>query len=408
MRAASSAIVLLIVFTLTGSPAIFHTVAQNSGKTELFVPIDKDKMDLTPSQEEILEKIRSQSTTADTNIVKIRTDLLKPASQGLKLNIRSAKTFEVVTTETRMIAGGFSWIGTPETPSDSAVLIIKNGNVTGTVRSGDELYAVRPIGGGLHVIIRQAQDKFPPEHPPEFERREKEAPRENPTPNMADVTDAPKVLRILVAYTPKVAASTSDINAFINLAVAETNLSYTNSQVNMRAELAYAYKVDYQESDSHDTDLSNFRSNTDSFMNEVHDLRNTYKADVCVLLIDNDSYCGLADAIMASDSNAFAVVHYACATGYYSFAHEIGHLQGARHNLEADGGTPFDYGHGYYNLAEKWRTIMSYACPGGCPRLPYWSNPNIMHNGSPMGTVDKQNNARVLNETAPIITAFRN
>jgi hypothetical protein len=407
-RTALAAVSLLIAFTLIGSPAIVHTVAQNSENRELFVPIDKNKFDLTPSQEDLLAKIRSQSTTADTRVVKIRTDLLKAAPQGVKMNVRTGKQFEVVTTETRAINGGLSWIGKPDAPSDAAVLIIKDGNVTGTVRAGDELYAVRPIGGGLHVIIRQAQDRFPQEHPPEFERREREPQRENESLNTADVSDLPKTLRVLVAYTPKVAAAVPDVDSFINLAVAETNLSYTNSKIAIRAELAHAYKVNYQESGSHDTDVENFRNNSDSLMDEVHGLRDTYKADVCVLLIDDDAYCGLADAIMATENSAFAVVHHSCATGYYSFAHEIGHLQGARHNLEADGGAPFEYGHGYYNQAGKWRTIMSYNCPGGCTRLPYWSNPNITYNGAAMGTEGQQNNARVLNETAPVITTFRN
>jgi hypothetical protein len=259
------------------------------------------------------------------------------------------------------------------------------------------------------VVIRQDQNRFPPEHPPEFKLREKEAPKEVPSSSKADVSDAPKILRILVAYTPKVAAGNPDVNALINLAIAETNLGYTNSQINIRAELAYAYQVNYQESTSHDTDLDNFRNNNDSIMDEVHDIRNTYKADVCVLLIDNAQYCGTAAAILATESTAFAVVHFTCATGYYSFAHEIGHLQGARHNREADPeASPFRYGHGYYNELEKWRTIMSYNCNAGCPRLPYWSNPTVRYKGvTTMGTDDLENDSRVLNETAPIVTAFR-
>ncbi|HZG54421.1 MAG TPA: zinc-dependent metalloprotease family protein [Pyrinomonadaceae bacterium] len=69
-------------------------------------------------------------------------------------------------------------------------------------------------------------------------------------------------------------------------------------------------------------------------MKEVHELRDTHKADVCVLLIDSPLACGKADKIFATEDRAFAVVHYSCATGNYSFGHEIGHLQGASHNKE--------------------------------------------------------------------------
>jgi hypothetical protein len=280
--------------------------------------------------------------------------------------------------------------------------------VTGTIRTGKELYSIRPIGGGLHALILQGANKFPPDHPPEFERREKE-PAEKPDLTTKDeVPNAVRTLRVLVAYTPNVAAAYTDVGSLIDLAIAETNLSYTNSKVNIRAQLAHAYQVDYKESGNQDTDVANFLGREDSFMNEVHELRDTHKADVCVLLIDDDSYCGTADKIMATEDRAFAVVHHTCATGNYSFGHEIGHLQGARHNIEVDKGTPFDYGHGCYNEAGKWRTIMSYDCPEkDCIRIPYWSNPTLKYKESALGTEAVCNDSRVLNETAIIVTSFR-
>ena len=63
---------------------------------------------------------------------------------------------------------------------------------------------------------------------------------------------------------------------------------------------------------------------------------------------------GQADAIYADASSAFAIVDYDCATGYYSFGHELGHLQGARHDPNNDPtSTPFAYGHGYQDPKPK-------------------------------------------------------
>jgi len=102
------------------------------------------------------------------------------------------------------------------------------------------------------------------------------------------------------------------------------------------------------------------------------------------------------------------VVYHDCATGYYSFAHEIGHLQGARHNPEHDStDKPFAYGHGYFNKAKKWRTIMSYNCPGGCVRRPFFSNPDIEFGGDPTGTAATHDNARVINQTAARVAGFK-
>ena len=146
-------------------------------------------------------------------------------------------------------------------------------------------------------------------------------------------------------------------------------------------------------------------------MDEVHTLRNKYSADVCVLLISDNEYCGLASGIGTTAANAFCVVstYSTCATSNYSFAHEIGHLMGCRHDPFVDNTTtPFAYGHGYVNSSKGWRTIMAYrdACDS-CRRLQYWSNPNITYGGDPMGTASTNNNARVWNERSNIVMTFR-
>jgi hypothetical protein len=88
-------------------------------------------------------------------------------------------------------------------------------------------------------------------------------------------------------------------------------------------------------------------------------------------------------------------------------SHElIGHLIGARNELQIDGTmTPFLYGHGFVN-GMKWRDIMSYkASCNGCPRLPIWSNPNVVK-GDRAGSLN-EDNARVIAEQAARITYFR-
>jgi len=126
---------------------------------------------------------------------------------------------------------------------------------------------------------------------------------------------------------------------------------------------------------------------------------------------------------------SFAVVSRSCATGYYSFAHELGHNMGARHDWYVDDteNKPYSYNHGFVNQAEGWRTIMAYntecaVAGSNCTRLPYWSNPEVEYGGVPMGVAEgtstdciegepepdcDADNRKTLNETAYTVADFR-
>jgi hypothetical protein len=208
-----------------------------------------------------------------------------------------------------------------------------------------------------------------------------------------------------------VAAYGGNMQSLVQLAVAESNQGYVNSNVGITLQLAGYETTPYVESSSFSTDLSRFRNTSDGVMDSIHTSRNTTRADVAVLVINNASSCGLASGIGSTAATAFAAVHWDCATGYYSFAHEIGHLQSARHDIATDPSTsPYAYGHGYRyepSSGSRWRTIMAYACTAGCPRLNFWSNPNINYNGVPMGIASSADNQRVLVNTKAAVAAFR-
>ncbi|MDR0687673.1 MAG: zinc-dependent metalloprotease [Prevotellaceae bacterium] len=216
-------------------------------------------------------------------------------------------------------------------------------------------------------------------------------------------------VRVLVLYTPAAQSSVSDIKNTIWEAINETNESFTNSSVNYNVEFAYSGLTDYAEVNS-TVDKTRFRNTNDGYMDEVHALRNAYAADICVLLTDyGDRVCGEAYDIGVPASDAFCVVNASCATGYYSFGHEIGHLLGCRHDPYVDTTTtPFAYGHGYVYSPGYWRTIMAYAdACSSCGRIQYWSNPNVSYEGAAMGTAAVSNSARVWNERSTTAMTFR-
>jgi hypothetical protein len=156
-----------------------------------------------------------------------------------------------------------------------------------------------------------------------------------------------------------------------------------------------------------DVALARFQRRGDGFLDGVHARRDRARADVAILVGAHTDFRGIA-YLNPPASFAFGVVSRMCATGYYSFGHEIGHIQGARHNLEADpSNTPFDYGHRYHDGTAVWRTIMSYDCPSGCPRVNRWSNPYLRLEGRLTGTAARHHNARVLNRIVGKVANFR-
>ncbi len=225
-----------------------------------------------------------------------------------------------------------------------------------------------------------------------------------------------KYVRVLVMYTPDALSLVSDMTNKVYQEINNGNTSFQNSGVNVRFELAYLGQTgDIEGIYTFNQLLENFTNEGDGFADDVHILRERYSADVCVLLVYNTDYCGLA-WVNANKSSAFAVVRASsgCA-GKYSFTHEIGHNAGCRHDtLVSPTTNPYQYGHGYVHYtgttSTSWRTMMAYgdACGGEayCQRIKYWSNPAVNYDGNPTGDSTWCNNTRVWNENATRVSSF--
>lgn len=204
------------------------------------------------------------------------------------------------------------------------------------------------------------------------------------------------VIDVLIAYTQKAARHYHDIEREVaQLAIEQANHSFRLSGIgHIRLRLAHATRTDYVERGGHFEHVWHMADKGDGHMERIHALRETYRADVVILIVDDPRGCGLATRVGADADEAFAVVHHECAVANYTVAHEIGHLMGARHELSYVRGT-------------SWRDIMGYneTC-GGCPRLPVWSNPLISIGGEPAGTADL-NNARIIADNASRVASFR-
>ena len=305
----------------------------------------------------------------------------------------------------------------------NSVALVRHGDrITGNVRVDGTLYRIQSLPDGSNAVIEVDESRMPPDHAadyneaamPQFDMRGAAARAGGLVGAAAIDPGATATIRVqVVATNQAVAAYGGDMEALIELAVAESNQGYVNSNVGINMVLANYRTVEYTSvGDGHATDVQRFAVTNDGYMDDIHASRDANAADVNVLVIDDDSNCGRARAIGSNAASAFATVYWDCATGYYSFAHEIGHLLSARHDPANDPtSTPYAYGHGYqYAPASgtRWRTIMAYQCSGAaCTRLNYWSNPDVTYNGVAMGNTNLSHNQRVLVQTKATMAAFR-
>jgi peptidyl-Asp metalloendopeptidase len=388
---------------------VLATAAQAQAP-ELFTAVPASQLsDATPAQTQAIDRLRQRPTTQSLELVRVNIDALRGDVTQLSMPTIPSLTLSKRSEDVRSPTD-FTWYGTLNGIPGQATLVVHNGNITGSIQNQGTLYRIEPVGNGLHAIVKVDPTHFPPEHPPSFQQLQQRGDIRPPAA-MQDTgtSDAPVGIDVMVPYTTAARNAVADIAATIQLAVAEANQSYVNSGIHIKLNLVDTFEVAYSETGkTFDTILADFIANP-----TVQSRRASSGADLSAMIIDQTDFCGLADTIMASASTAFAVVHYDCATGYYSFAHELGHLMGARHDDADDSNTsPFSYGHGFQHpsatAGQSFRTIMAYACTTtSCdPRVQYWSSPNVKYNGIATGTAATNDNVRVLNGTAGTVAAF--
>ena len=169
--------------------------------------------------------------------------------------------------------------------------------------------------------------------------------------------DASPVIDVAVFFTPaarEAAGGMAEIEAAVDLMVAETNQAYADSGAAQRIALAAVEEVRYRESDSTIVDLFRMNHPSDGYLDGLHVVRDLAGADIVQLVVGKGTVCGVANSVPRADL-AFGITGLDC--GGLTFAHEVGHSMGLVHDRYVEClGSPtctvadhYPYSFGYVN-----------------------------------------------------------
>ncbi|WP_421773284.1 T9SS type A sorting domain-containing protein [Gracilimonas sp.] len=258
-------------------------------------------------------------------------------------------------------------------------------------------------------------------------------------PAYASVEDS-ITIDLMLVYTDS-AESWANNSGFgsIDFVLAQSmNLSQTaldNSETRIELRLAHVHKTIYRGDNNEDIDagthLRRFTQDEDNpsfgqndeydgYMEEVHDLRDEYGADLVALIMSEPNTGGIAwvlNDVAGTPIRGFSVNRVQQVASNYTLIHEIGHNMGNSHSrtqssaAASESGALFHYSVGFQNIPASYVTVMAYNEPGQqLQEAPIFASPNLIYNGSRAGSEDRNtpaNSALTLKQIKRAIAGYR-
>ena len=241
----------------------------------------------------------------------------------------------------------------------------------------------------------------------------------------------PANIDIMIVYTPFASAWANtyegSINNTIAQAMAKAQLTLDNSNTYLTLTLVHSALVDYTGSGESSTDLLRLSNWNDGYMDEVHDWREIYGADLVALFSSFSDAGGIAWLLQFKTGGreiGFSVTRIDQASNTYTMIHEMGHNMGAHHHKQQNfqpGPTEWDdWPENTWSAGWRWTgtnknrycSVMTYEGGEyfddglGHVSVPYFSNPNISYQGVATGHAADGDNARTIREVKHVIADY--
>lgn len=315
------------------SPQVVKTIAPN----EWIVPIENARM--SPRTEEIIKTFKDRRYYKNMQLVSLRSIADTQYNGILAFHVPGdnnqhqaiAQDIEAESKST------YLWTGELLDLPGSMTVVSENDRINAHIKVDGKEYEIHPLEGNIHAMVELAPLKEGVETCPDrpvSKDRVKVPVDENEPINGRQVGCVARQVRVLVLSTQRARATGLDPRGIANTAIADFNRIQSNSAVNGRINLVLAGVHGINFDETIQDIVADVNRLADPTNNEVRNLRAQFSADLVVLLADQDyggGIRGIVRAIGPDFNTAFSVVRIRDAVGFYTFAHEIGHLYGAQH-----------------------------------------------------------------------------
>ncbi len=306
----------------------------------------------------------------------------------------------------------FKWFGVSEDFLGNASFVCKDGLIEGQVSSNGITYGIYSVGNkSILVELNNEELKNNFDLPP-LEEDSTLTP-----PDTIEFDPNNTCVRVLVLYSEAAEDYVTNIDLKAEMAISQlqTAINTTVEDADLTFVLTSCVEVDLDETwNNITTDLNYVMDSTNA-----SSLRSTNNADLVVILSHapngssgyyypaGDFYVsGCVAAIGPSQQNAYALVEVAKATINYTFAHEVAHLFGCRHQIASDpNGANYAHGYGVTDGNGNKNSTIMYVDTSYTRQIMF-SNPDKSYNGLTMGNTTNADNARQIENTTSTVAAF--
>ncbi len=293
----------------------------------------------------------------------------------------------------------FSWIGENKKQNIFAILSVREGVLSGNINIKKDTYKILHVKNSYKITKENKSNLLPLKNDVVYKNSQTLFDKNSlyDTVSLLDKSAKTKI-SVLLFYTKSLkdkygTSTTSNIQNMFDYAIT----AYEQSQTNVELELAGIEMLPYNSELNNIIDINRAALEMVSSDGYVFFKKSQYNADMVSLIVPQSigDTCGIG----WSSTSIVNYISYSIA-GYRpnfcsikALAHEMGHNFGCDHDEDHTDKATYPYGYGYY-MPNQFATIMSYYQP----EIPYFSNPNLTHNGYTIGDSSSADNARVIRE----------